>query len=307
MGNRLEGKVAVVTGAGRGVGRGVALLMAEEGAKVVVNDLGAEVDGTGSSHEPADGVVAEIRARGGEASANYDNIALMDGGEAVIQQAVDQYGQLDVLVNSAGMLRDRMIFQMTPDDWDRVLRNNTKAAFTTCKYAAIIFRQQRSGRIVNMVSDAGLGDVGRSNYSAASEGIVGLTRTVGRDLGRYGVTANAISPMAETRLFPGSVDEHRVADAPGPSRDERAGIGPSPALGDWEGSRWPDDPENVAPLAVYLSTYASPDVNGYVFGVRGGSIYLYSNPAVERSILKWGNFNMEEMDVLVPKMIGTGF
>ena len=307
MGNRLEGKVAVVTGAGRGVGRGVALLMAEEGAKVVVNDLGAEVDGTGSSHAPADGVVAEIRARGGEASANYDNIALMDGGEAVIQQAVDQYGQLDVLVNSAGMLRDRMIFQMTPDDWDRVLRNNTKAAFTTCKYAAIIFRQQRSGRIVNMVSDAGLGDVGRSNYSAASEGIVGLTRTVGRDLGRYGVTANAISPMAETRLFPGSVDEHRVADAPGPSRDERAGIGPSPALGDWEGPGWPDDPENVAPLAVYLSTYASPDVNGYVFGVRGGSIYLYSNPAVERSILKWGNFNMEEMDVLVPKMIGTGF
>ena len=290
MGNRLEGKVAVVTGAGRGVGRGVALLMAEEGAKVVVNDLGAEVDGTGSSH-----------------SANYDNIALMDGGEAVIQQAVDQYGQLDVLVNSAGMLRDRMIFQMTPDDWDRVLRNNTKAAFTTCKYAAIIFRQQRSGRIVNMVSDAGLGDVGRSNYSAASEGIVGLTRTVGRDLGRYGVTANAISPMAETRLFPGSVDEHRVADAPGPSRDERAGIGPSPALSDWEGPGWPDDPENVAPLAVYLSTYASPDVNGYVFGVRGGSIYLYSNPAVERSILKWGNFNMEEMDVLVPKMIGTGF
>jgi len=307
MGNRLEGKVAVVTGAGRGVGRGVALLMAEEGAKVVVNDLGAEVDGTGSSHEPADGVVGEIRARGGEASANYDNIALMDGGEAVIQQAVDQYGQLDVLVNSAGMLRDRMIFQMTPDDWDRVLRNNTKAAFTTCKYAAIMFRQQRSGRIVNMVSDAGLGDVGRSNYSAASEGIVGLTRTVGRDLGRYGVTANAISPMAETRLFPGSVDEHRVADAPGPSRDERAGIGPSPALGEWEGPGWPDDPENVAPLAVYLSTYASPDVNGYVFGVRGGSIYLYSNPAVERSILKWGNFNMEEMDVLVPKMIGTGF
>ncbi len=307
MGNRLEGKVAVVTGAGRGVGRGVALLMAEEGAKVVVNDLGSEVDGTGSSHEPADGVVAEIQARGGEASASYDNIALMDGGEAVIQQAVDQYGQLDVLVNSVGMLRDRMIFQMTPDDWDRVLLNNTKSAFTTCKYAGIVFRQQRTGRVVNMVSDAGLGDVGRSNFSAASEGIVGLTRTVARDLGRYGVTANAISPMAETRLFPGTVDEHRVAVADGPTRDERAGIGPSPALGEWEGPGWPDDPENVAPLAVYLSTYASPHVNGYVFGVRGGSIYLYSNPAVERSILKWGNFNMEEMDVLVPKMIGTGF
>jgi NAD(P)-dependent dehydrogenase (short-subunit alcohol dehydrogenase family) len=307
MGNRLEGKVAVVTGAGRGVGRGVALLLAEEGAKVVVNDLGSEVDGTGSSHEPADSVVAEIQARGGTASANYANIALMDGGEAVIQQAVDDYGQLDVLVNSVGMLRDRMIFQMTPDDWDRVLLNNTKSVFTTCKYAAIVFRQQRSGRIVNMVSDAGLGEIGRSNFAAASEGVIGLTRTVGRDLGRYGVTANAISPMAETRLFPGSVDEHRVANAPGPSRDERAGIGPSPAVTEWEGPGWPDDPENVAPLAVYLSTYATPDVNGYVFGVRGGSIYLYSNPQVERSILKWGNFNMEEMDVLVPKMIGTGF
>ena len=307
MGNRLEGKVAVVTGAGRGVGRGVALLLAEEGAKVVVNDLGSDVDGTGSSHEPADGVVAEIQARGGDASANYDDVALMEGGEAVIQQAVDQYGQLDVLVNSIGMLRDRMIFQMTPDDWDRVIRNNVKGTFTTCKYAGILFRQQRSGRIVNMASDAGLGEIGRSNYSAASEGIIGLTRTVGRDLGRYGVTANAISPMVETRLFPGTVDEHRVAEAPGPSRDERAGIGPSPALTEWEGPGWPDDPENVAPLAVYLSTYASPDVNGYVFGVRGGSIYLYSNPQVERSILKWGNFNMEEMDVLVPKMIGTGF
>ena len=307
MGNRLEGKVAVVTGAGRGIGRGVALLLSEEGAKVIVNDLGSEVNGTGASRDPADNVVSEILARGGQASANHDNIALMDGGEAVIQQAIDEYGQLDILVNSAGILRDRMIYQMTPDDWDRVIRNNVKGTFTTCKYAAIVFRQQRNGRIVNMTSDSGLGETGRSNYSAASEGIIGLTRTVGRDLGRYGVTCNAISPMVETRLFPGTVDEHRVANTDGPSRDERAGIGPSPALEKWDGSGWPDDPENVAPLAVYLSTYASPNVNGYVFGVRGGSIYLYSNPQVERSILKWGNFNMEEMDVLVPKMIGTGF
>ena len=307
MGNRLEGKVAVVTGAGRGVGRGVALLLAEEGAKVVVNDLGSDVDGTSSSHDPADSVVEEIKARGGEAVANYDNMALMEGGEAVIQQAVDTYGQIDALVNSAGMLRDRMIWQMTPDDWDRVLLNNAKATFTATKFACILFRQQRSGRIINMTSDAGLGDVGRSNYAAASEAIIGLTRTVGRDMGRYGVTCNAISPMVETRLFPGSVEEYRVAAVDSPTRDERAGIFTPAGVGDWEGPGLPDDPENVAPLAVYLCTYASPNVNCNVFGVRGGSIYLYSQPRVERAVQKWGNFTMDEMDVLFPKMIGDGF
>ena len=307
MGNRLEGKVAVVTGAGRGVGRGVALLMAEEGAKVVVNDLGCEVDGTGSSQAPADNVVAEITARGGEAVANYDNMALMEGGEAVIQQAVDTYGQIDVLANCAGMLRDRMIWQMTPDDWDRVLLNNAKSAFTATKFACILFRQQRSGRIVNMTSDSGLGDVGRSNYAAASEAIIGLTRTVGRDMGRYGITCNAISPIVETRLFPGSVEEYRVSAVDSPTRDERAGIFTPEGVGDWEGPGWPDDPENVAPLAVYLCTDAAPHVNCNVFGVRGGSIYLYSNPRIERAVQKWGNFTMEDMDVLFPKMIGTGF
>ena len=255
MGNRLEGKVAVVTGAGRGVGRGVALLMAEEGAKVVVNDLGSEVDGTGSSHEPADGVVAEIQARGGEASANYDNIALMDGGEAVIQQAVDQYGQLDVLVNSVGMLRDRMIFQMTPDDWDRVLLNNTKSAFTTCKFAGIVFRQQRSGRVVNMVSDAGLGDVGRSNFSAASEGIVGLTRTVARDLGRYGVTANAILPgWIETPMTEKTFAWDKFAGNVMPRIPAR---------------RWGAS-EDFGGLAVYLMSDASAYHSGDTFVIDGG-------------------------------------
>jgi NAD(P)-dependent dehydrogenase (short-subunit alcohol dehydrogenase family) len=305
MGNRLEGKVAVVTGAGRGIGRGVALLLAEEGASVVVNDLGCDVDGSGASKAPADSVVEEILSRGGNAVASYDNVAEMEGGENVVKTAVDSYGRLDVLVNSAGITRDRMIFQMTPEDFDLIIRNNGKATFATCKFAAIVFRQQRSGRIVNMTSDAGLGEIGRSNFAAASEGIVGVTRTVARDLGRYGVTCNGISPMVETRQFPGTVDEYRVAS--GAPRDERAGIGQSPPLADWQGPGYRDDPDNVAPLAVYLSTYAAPHINGYIFGVRGGSIYLYSNPAIERSVHKYGNFDMDEMDVLMPKMIGSGF
>ena len=307
MGNRLEGKVAVVTGAGRGVGRGVALLLTDEGASVVVNDAGCDVDGTGSSHEPADGVVEEIKSRGGSAVASYDNVALMEGGENVIKTAIDSFDHLDILVNSVGVLRDRMIYQMAPEEWDLVIRNNVKGTFVPSKFAAILFRQQRSGRVVNMTSDAGLGEIGRSNYAAASEAVIGLSRTTARDLGKYGVTCNAIAPMVETRLFPGTVDEFRVAQGPHPTRDERAGIGLSPAIDEWEGPGHPDDPENVAPLAVYLCTYASPNINGYVFGARRGSIFLYSNPSIERAIHKWGNFTMDEMDVLVPKMLGTGF
>jgi|TARA_B100000686_G_scaffold93470_1_gene99891 NAD(P)-dependent dehydrogenase (short-subunit alcohol dehydrogenase family) len=307
MGTRLEGKVAVVTGAGRGIGRGIARLLAEEGASVVVNDKGSEVDGSGSSQEPANSVVEEIKSSGGEATANYNDTSTMEGGEGLIQNAIDSYKKLDILVNAAGSIKDRMIYQMSPQDFDSIVRNNSKSAFTTTKFAAILFRQQRGGRIVNLTSDAGLGDVGRSNYAAASEAIVGLTRTTAKDLGKYGVTANAISPMAETRMFPGSVEEKRAVPSSSPTRDQRAGIGPSPEITNWSGNGYPDHPDNVAPLAVYLCTNASPNINGYVLGVRGGSLYVYSNPDIEKVVNKWGNFTMEEMDVLFPKMIGTGF
>lgn len=307
MGNRMNGKVAIVTGGGRGIGRGIAMLLSKEGASVIVNDRGCDVDGTGSSKEPADTVVADIASSGGRAVANYENTSDMDGAENLVKCALDSYGQLDILVNSVGIISDRMIYQMTPDDWDMVIRNNVKGVFAPSKFAAILFRQQRSGRIVNMTSDAGLGEIGRSNFAAASEAVVGLTRTTARDLGKYGVTCNAISPMVHTRLFPGSVDEFRISKNTVPTRDERAGIGAGPPLHDWSGPGSPDDPNNVAPLAVYLCTEASPNINGYVFGIRRGSIFLYSNPTIEKAIHKWGNFTMDEMDILVPKMIGNGF
>lgn len=285
MGNRFSGKVAVVTGGGRGIGRGIALLLADEGASVLVNDLGCDADGTGASQGPADDAVREIVSAGGTAVASYDNVALMNGGESVTQKALDTFGRLDVLVNSVGVLSDGAIHEMSPEQFDLVVRNNLKGTFAPTRYAAVQFRRQRGGRIVNMTSDAGLGVVGRANYAAASEAIVGLTRTVARDLGKYGVTCNAVCPAAETRLFP----------------DAGADI-----AGNWQNEGSPADPENVAPLAVLLCTDALPNVNGQVFGVRGGSVWLYSEPSIERSIHKWGAFTLDEMDGLVPGLTGAG-
>ncbi len=306
MGTRFADKVAIVSGGGRGIGRAVALLLAEEGASVVVNDLGCEVDGTGSSHTPADDTVAEIKRKGGKATATYQDVSTMAGGEAVVQKAVDTYGRLDVLVNSVGIRRDRLIWQMTPEDFYAVVRNSLKSAFTTTKFACILFRQQRSGRIVNITADAGLGSIGMSNFAAASEGIVGMTRTIARDMGRYGVTCNAVSPMAATRLFPGMVDMYRQGGPADTNPDRRAGLAvpfPRDAREAWKGPGTPDDAENVAPLVAYLASGESPNANGYVFGTRGGDIYLYTNPEVERAIYDRGLFSMDALDDLVPRTI----
>ena len=217
MGDLLKDKVAVVTGSGRGIGRGIALLLAEEGAKVVVNDLGGSVDGEGASNTPAQEVVNEIKAKGGDAVANGDSVATMEGGENIIKTALDNFGKLDIVVAVAGILRDRMLFNMTEEEWDAVIAVHLKGTFSVVKPASILFRQQRSGKIIAFSSTSGLyGNSGQANYGAAKDGIAGLIRGIARDLGRYGVTANAISPGADSRM---------TQSVPQSARDIRAASG----------------------------------------------------------------------------------
>ncbi|MEX0749256.1 MAG: SDR family NAD(P)-dependent oxidoreductase, partial [Dehalococcoidia bacterium] len=197
----LEGRVAVVTGSGRGIGRGIAMLFAREGAKVVVNDPGGNVDGTGHDNGPADQVVAEIKGECGTAVASYDSVADADGGEAIIKTAVDTFERIDILVNNAGILRDRMIFNMSEQEWDDVIDVHLKGHYNCTRPASILMRQQRFGRLINFSSGSGLiGNPGQANYGAAKSGVAGFTRVVAKDLGRYGVTCNAIAPAAATRM-----------------------------------------------------------------------------------------------------------
>ncbi len=302
----LDGAVVVVTGGGRGIGRASALAAAAEGATVIVADNGVELDGSGGNPAVAEGVANEIKAKGGKAVAVSVDVATMAGAEAAIKAALDGFGKLDGLVCAAGIRRDTPIWRMTEDDFQSVINGNAKAAFNVIKLATIAMRQNRHGRIVMFASDAGLGSVGASNYAAASEGQIGLSRTVARDVGRYGVTCNAISPLARTRMSGGHSEELRPP-AGIVSAEEMAGIAAPIPFQKWEGEGHPDDPESVAPLVCYLLSEGAGDVNGNLFGVRGGEVYLYSYPQIERQILTYNRrFTMDEMDEQMPRTVANG-
>jgi NAD(P)-dependent dehydrogenase (short-subunit alcohol dehydrogenase family) len=253
-----DGRVVIVTGAGRGIGRGHALEFGRQGAKVVVNDIGGEVDGTGSSTGPAGEVVDEIRAMGGEAIANGENVADFEGARRLVHAAIDTFGGLDVLVNNAGILRDRMIVNMTEAEWDAVINVHLKGTFAPTHHAAAYWRervkngQENDARIICTSSTSGIfGNPGQSNYGAAKAGIAGFAIIASRELARYGVTVNAIAPAARTRMTEGLGARF---DEPDPSAfDEQA-------------------PENIAPLVVWLASPESRAITGRVFLVWGGSI-----------------------------------
>jgi NAD(P)-dependent dehydrogenase (short-subunit alcohol dehydrogenase family) len=301
MADRLKDRVAVVTGAGRGIGRAVAHLLSQEGAKVVVNDFGVAVDGSQPSEGPAKDVADEIKAAGGEAVPNFDTVATVEGGENLIKTALDSFGRLDILINVAGILRDRMIFNMSEEEWDAVIAVHLKGHFCTTKPASVIFRQQRYGRIVNFSSGSGLtGIPGQANYGAAKAGIAGFTRVVARDLGRYGVTCNAISPGAATRM---------TATVPDRARELRGRAGiqtTAPSAQQQQALPAMREPEYVAPMVVYLCTDEAWNINGKIFQVAGGTIGLLQEEIPMRSIIKDGMWTVQELRELVPNRVMLG-
>ncbi|MGE0879385.1 MAG: SDR family oxidoreductase [Acidimicrobiia bacterium] len=282
---KLDGRVAIITGAGRGIGREHALYFASEGAKVVVNDLGGAGDGSGSDIGPAQEVVNEIKALGGEAVANTDDVADWEGGQRLINTAIEAFGDLNVLVNNAGILRDRMITNMTEQEWDVVVRVVMKGHFVPTRWAAAYWREQsKAGKavnasVINTSSTSGLfGNAGQSNYGAAKSGLGSFTVIVNNELQRYGVRVNAIAPAARTRL---------TDTVPA----ERRRIREDQAQAEWD----PRDPANITPFVAYLATAGCP-INGRVFWVSGGEVGLFEPWSIVDMIKKDGRWTLDELE-----------
>ena len=288
----LDGRVAIITGAGRGIGREHALLFAAEGAKVVVNDLGGNLDGSTSTQSPAEQVVDEIRAAGGEAVANHDDIASWEGGARLIQTALDAFGDLHVLVNNAGILRDRVLVNLSEEDWDSVIHVHLKGHFVPTRHAAAYWREQaKAGKdvkaaIINTSSTSGLiGNVGQSNYGAAKAGIAAFTVIIAEELGRYGVRANAIAPAARTRMTESTPGLSDVVKAPGDAA----------AFDAW-------DPANISPL---VATLAMEDcaATGQDFFVLVGSVRRFQNWTMEEELDKNDRWTVTELAAELPKIL----
>ena len=276
----LDGKVAVITGAGRGIGRGEAQLFAAEGARVVVNDLGGEWDGTGADSRPAQQVVDEIRGAGGEAVAHFEDISEEPGADSLVRMALDRWGRLDVVVNNAGILRDRMVFNMSVEEWDAVIKVHLRGHFLVTRAACVRWRKLAKagravrGRIVNTSSTSGiLGNAGQANYGAAKAGIAAFTQIVAMEMKRYGVTANAIAPGARTRMTEKTFGALTLPE------------GQFDALA----------PENIAPMVAYLASDQAAHITGQVFGVQGGLIQLYQGWTPVAEITKDARFTPAEI------------
>ncbi|MYA54492.1 MAG: SDR family oxidoreductase [Dehalococcoidia bacterium] len=292
MADRLKDRVAIVTGAGRGIGASIAKLMASEGAAVVVNDLGGSVDGEGADDAPARDVVREIEAAGGTAVANFDDVSDYDASEQIIRTALNEYGQLDILCNVAGILRDRMIFNMSEAEWDAVIAVHLKGTFNTSKYASIYWRSERKGdyRLINFTSVSGLsGSPGQPNYAAAKLGIVGLSYSCANALGRYGVTSNAISPGAATRM----------GDTIPPDRRRQLDAAQQRAAEDRAREMSAD---NVAPPVVYLASTESGWINGQVIGASGYQVSLFNTPEMIRQIQGKEPWTVDDMFQKMPSV-----
>ncbi len=291
------GRVVIITGAGRGLGRAHALAFAREGARLVVNDTGAERDGTGGDHGPADAVTAEVRELGGEAVASYEDVASWDGAARLIEAAVASYGGLDVLVNNAGILRDRMLVNMTEDDWDGVIRTHLRGVFAPTRHAAAYWRgrakagQANDARVICTSSPSGLyGNPGQVNYGAAKAGIAAFALIAATELGRYGVTVNAIAPGARTRMteglpvLDGAVLDGAALDGAGGETDDLA-------------------PERVSPLVVWLGSGQSRDITGRVFNVWGSELNVaegwHSGPGVRQP----GTWAPADLGAVVPGLV----
>ena len=289
---KLDGKVALVTGAGKGIGRGIAILMATEGASVVVNDLGTGLGGEGKDESVAQQVVNEIKAAGGQAVANTGSVADYDAAGDMVQQAVDNYGKIDIVVNVAGILRDRMIFNMSEDEFDIVTAVHLNGTFNVSRHASVLMRQQQSGRIINFSSVSAWGSPGQPNYGAAKYGILGFTAVLANSMAKYNVTANAILPGATTRMIDSTPRGQQFAQ-------EHGGKMPSELAEGTEG-----DPANVAPMVAYLATDDAQQVNGQFFGVRGYTVELYSHWELADVLRAERQWTPAELAELIPELMG---
>ena len=278
MADIVAGKVAIVTGAGRGIGRGIALLLAEEGARVLVNDVGASLEGAGADAGPAQAVVDEIKQKGGQAIANTLSIGAPENADKIVQAALDVFGRVDILVNNAGILRDRIFHKMSWSDWSDVISVHLHGSFNMSRAVAGHFREQNSGSLIHMTSTSGLiGNFGQANYMAAKMGIVGLSRGIALDMARFNVRSNAIAPFAWSRM---------IGSIPTESEQEKRRVEKLQQM----------TPEKIAPLVVYLASDRAAGISGQIFAVRNNEIFLFNQNRPIRALHRADGWTPERLD-----------